>query len=180
MWTFVYTWYDISIYLRETSASRMKGFVPVEIPTKKYIKAYIVAQFGDRPLMNTDHNIGSMLYNILQRGTNDRRTQFSTKRYDANIKMYISRYTYETRGAHLNETNIKSFNVYIEREIKKTFRIYMDFFILIHPNFEANLPEVRRLVGIDVEAWNDDSIRKDYYRYRKRAGLPPLYKKSLR
>ena len=154
----------------------MKGFISVEIPTKRYIRAYIISRLGEKPLMNTDHNIGSKLHDVLQHTTNETKTRFSNKRYNAMIKVYISHYLYQHRGGFLNETNIKQFNLFVEREIKKDYRMCMDLFIRIHPSFEANLPEVRKIIGIDLEDWSDDSIKKDYYRYRKSAGLPLIYK----
>jgi hypothetical protein len=148
----------------------LKGYIPIEIPTKKYIKAYVKAQLGEHPMMSTTDNIGSKFYDLLEHETNERRTEFAYARYNAKMKLYVSYHTFYVRGAFLNETNIKSFNIYIEREIKKRFRHY------IHPNFSSNLPAVRRHLGIDIEAWDDDSMKKDYYRYRKKNNRPMLYK----
>ncbi len=92
--------------------------------------------------------------------------------------MYVNYHTFRQRGAYLHETNIKNFNTYIEREIKERFRFYMDFYIEILPSFESNLPTVRKKIGIDIEDWSDDSIRKDYYRYRLAAKKPLLYLKT--
>lgn len=154
----------------------MKGYIPIEIPTKKYIKAYVRAQLGENPMMSTEHNIGSKFYDLLQHETNERRTEFASARYNAKMKLYVSYHTFYQRGAFLNETNIKSFNIYLELQIKTRFRHYMDFYLEIYPNFSANLPAVRRHLGIDIEAWDDDSLQKDYYRYRKKNNRPLLYK----
>jgi len=156
----------------------MKGYIPVEIPTKRYIRAFVLAKFGDKPMMSTQHEIGSKFYDLLNHHTNERKSEFANIRYNSRLKLYVSYHTFRQRGANLNETNIKNFNIYIEREIKECFRFYMDFYIEILPSFEANLPVVRRKLGIDIEDWNDDSIRKDYYRYRKRTGKPALYAKT--
>jgi hypothetical protein len=154
----------------------LKGYIPIEIPTKKYIKAYVTAQLGEKPLMSTDHNIGSKFYDLLLHETNEDRTRFSNVRYNAKLKLYVSYHTFYHRGAFLNQTNIKFFNLFIEKEIKSKFRHYMDFYIEILPNFMANLPMVRSLLGIDIDAWDDDSMKKDYYRYRKRNNKSLLYK----
>jgi hypothetical protein len=157
----------------------MTGYIPVDIPTKKYIKAYIQHKLGEKPFLTTDTTIGAKLYDVLQHKTNERKTEFSNARYNTRLRIYISRYVYVTRGAFLNETNIKNFNIFVEAELKARFRDKMDFYISFLPSFEANLPEVRRIIGIDIESWSDDSIRKDYYRYRRKAGLPPLYSKNI-
>ena len=67
----------------------------------------------------------------------------------------------------------------MESYIKDQFYFLMDFYIEIFPSFEENLPQVRKLIGIDDEYWSDESMRKDYYRYRKESGKPLLYKKNI-
>lgn len=126
--------------------------------------------------MSTSHNIGAKFYDLLQHETNERRTEFANVRYNDQLKLYVSYHTFYQRGCYLNETQIKSFNLYLEREIKEKFRDYMDFYLEIHPNFMANLPAVRRKLGIDIWAWDDDSMKKDYYRYRIRNNRALLYK----
>lgn len=144
----------------------MKGYIPIEIPTKSYIRAYIISKLGEKPLMNTETNIGCKLYDLLHHTTNEQRTKFSS-RYNSKIRIYISYSLFYHRGGVMNETNIKHFNLFLEEEIKSRFRFIMDFYIDVHPGFEHNLPAVRRWLGIDIEAWSDDSMKKDYYRYRK-------------
>lgn len=154
----------------------MKGWVPVEIPTKKYIKAYIISQLGEKPMMNTSHPIGKKLEDVLQHKANEYKNRFSS-RYDCYVRIYISRRMFARRGAHLNETNIKNFNVFVELLIKHRFYQMMDDFNEVLSGFEVHLPEVRRRLCIDIESWSDDSMKKDYYRYRKSKGKPMLYRK---
>ena len=157
----------------------MKGYIPIEIPTKKYIKAYLLSELGEKPLMSTDNRIGSKLYDILCHTTNERRKEFSNVRYDSRLKIYVNHHVFNHRGGILNETNTKNFNLFVENEITERYRMYMDFYIQMMPSFEANLPQVRQHLGIDLEAWSDDSIKKDYYRYRVRNGMPLFYKSVL-
>lgn len=155
-------------------------YIPVEIPTKRYIKAYLTAHFGEKPLMNTDSIVGSKLYDLLQSKRNERKSEFASKRYNATVRLLVSFHTFHHRGANLNETNIKNFNLFVENLIKEQFRMYMDFYIDILPSFEANLPAVRQKLGIiHDDDWMDDSIKKDYYRYRISIGKPLLYKKNV-
>lgn len=156
----------------------MKGFVPVEIPTKKYIKAYIVAQLGEKPVLDTRHPIGRKIEDVLQHNTNEYKKKFST-RYNCIIRIYMSRRMFTRRGAYLNETNIKNFNLFVEYYIKQRFYELMDDFIEVLPSFEANLDEIRRRLGITIEDWSDDSMKKDYYRYRKKKSKPLFYKKTF-
>lgn len=152
--------------------------ISLELRTKPYVHAYLISQMGAKPVMNGKTNIGAMLLTLLQRapGKNDLK-MLSRERYSATTKVYISKHTYGHSGCHITDINLRAFNLYVEQELKKTFRTYMDMFILINPSFHDNLPGARKHIGVDFEDWNDDSIRKDYYRYRKAAGLPGLYKK---
>ncbi len=156
----------------------MKGFVPVDIPTKKYIKAYIIAKLGAKPLMVREGNtIGHKIYDLLEHSYRDQDCQFKSKHYTEVIRVYIPIRLYKNRGQYLNKTNIKNFNLFVEDELKDRFHYMMDDLIDILPNFLSNLPEVRRRLGIDIEDWSDDSMTKDYYRYRRYTNKRLLYSK---
>lgn len=129
-------------------------------------------------MMNTEHLIGHKLYDLLQHKTNEDKTDATNTRYNTKVRIYINMHVYKQRGANLNSTNIKNFNNFVERIIKDRYRFVMDFYINIFPSFEANLPYVRTLLGIDDDAWDGDSMKKDYYRYRALTGKPLLYKKK--
>lgn len=156
----------------------MKGYVAVDIPTKRYIKAFLIARLGEKPLMLVSDKFGNKLFDLLISKRNERKTSFSNFRYNTTIRIYINRYTFRLRGANLNESNIKTFNRYVEKEIKDQFYFLMDFYIEMLPSFSANLPQVRAKLGIDLEDWDDESMKKDYYRYRKATGKPLLYERG--
>lgn len=157
-----------------------KGYIPVDIPTKKYIKAYVRAQLGERPIMALDNHIGNKLQSLLKgKPTNEEKNRFASSRYNDVMRVYISRRTLRRKGCNLNETNIKEFNSYIECLVKYQFYFMMDFYSEVLPSFEGNLPQVRRMLKIDVEEWPDDSMKQDYYRYRKRTGKDPFYNKKI-
>lgn len=156
----------------------MNKCIPIEIPTKKYVKEYLIAKFGDKPLMNSRHNIGSKFYDLLQHKYTEDCNELPNVRYDTRLKLYVSQHTFRHRGVFINQIKVKSFNNFCETEIKMRFRHYMNFYIEIHPNFKASLHDVRRELGIDIEAWDDDSMQKDYYRYRKANKMPLLYKRE--
>jgi hypothetical protein len=157
----------------------MKGYIPVDIPTKTYIKAYIIAQLGEKPIMNQQHWIGCKLYDLLQHKVNERKEEYTNTRYKCTLRIYINKHIFKQRGANLNETNLKNFNNHVEKKIKDRFYELMDDRIEILAAFTTNLVDVRRKLGIDIEAWDDDSMRKDYYRHRLEEKLPPLYKKNV-
>ncbi len=158
----------------------MKGLIAVEIPTKKYIKAYVLSKLGDKPVLTvSSDSIGNKMYDVLQHKNNERKTDFKNSRYTEVLKIYIHIRTFKKRGAYLNHTNIRNFNLFIELEIKDRFHSLMDDLIELLPSFENNLPEVRRRLGIDIEDWSDDSMKKDYYRYRLKKNKSLLYNKTF-
>jgi hypothetical protein len=145
----------------------MKGFVSIDIPTKPYIKAYVIHKLGPQLVIrNNADTISSKLYDLLQHGTDEFASRPTSKMYTSKLRLFIPVQTFRKRGANINVTNLKNFNLFIEAEIKHWFYFIMDEYMSIHPNFMQNLPDVRRKLGIDLEAWSDDSMKKDYYRYR--------------
>lgn len=156
----------------------LKGYYALEIPTKKYIKAYIQYKFGEKPIINKGNHIGNKLYDLLKRQTAEFVFNFSSVQYNTSVTIFITNSAFYRRGGNLTEYDVKNFNLFIEEEIKRNYRMLMDILIDMRPSFEANLPEVRKRIGIDLEAWDTESIKKDYYRYRKRQGMPLLYKKD--
>lgn len=154
------------------------NYVPIEIPTKKYVKAFVFTQLGDHPRMSTDSVIGNKLFDVLQRSTNERRTEFPNKRYNCKMRVYVSLHTFRKQGANLNETNVQKFNLFCELLLKDKMRFLLDTFVALNNSFEKSLDQVREIMKIDDDDWETESIRKDYYRYRLRQKLPLLYEKS--
>lgn len=154
----------------------MKGYIGIDIPVKTYIKAFIIFEMGEVIKLSTgQHMISNKLYDLLEHRQNHQKT-LAPCSYGATLRIYISFETFRRRGHNLNHSNIRSFNKFCEKIIKFRFNTLMDDMIDVIPSFEANLPEVRRRIGIDIEAWSDDSMKKDYYRYRKKKNKPMLYK----
>ena len=151
--------------------------IPVVIPTKKYIRAYVISKFGDKPLMNTTHLFGSKFYDLLSHKVEDKDYLIRNRPvFNSEMKLYIPYCTFASRGGFISNQNMKIFNAFMEGNIKEHYRFCMDTLIEINPFFEENLKKVREIIGIDVEHWDSDSIKKDYYRYRKTNNLPLLYK----
>ena len=160
------------------------GYIPINIPTKKYVKAFIIAELGPNPKMKpNDMCIGAYLYDVMQYSTNERATSFQCKYYTEFIRVYIPISQFRKHGRNLNETNIKRFNLFVECLLKDRFFFFLDSMIETLPNFKANLPEMRRRFKITADQWGDSSIKQSYYRYRLKTGKAPaytgLYKKSV-
>jgi hypothetical protein len=144
----------------------MKGYIPVTIPTKKYIAAYLRKQYGKDVLIKRNSLIGNKLFDLLEHKTNHKCTEYGNGRHNTKIKIYIPIETFKRRGGFLNESNVMNFNLFLEYLVKTHFYNLMDILYDIHPAINQHLPYIRQSLGIDIEDWSDDSMRKDYYRYR--------------
>ena len=160
----------------------MKGYISIEIPVKPYSKAYILKQVNDTLVIRRGgHSIENKLFDLLEHKTNKENcSKYNLGDYKERIKAYISMRDFRDRGEALNESNLRNFNAYIEKKLKERMYELMDDAVEIFPSFEKNLPAIRRKLGIGIEAWSDDSIKKDYYRYRKKNNLPLLYKSNFK
>ena len=145
----------------------MRGYIAIDLPTKPYIKAYIIHRLGDAPKLRPDSSIGRKMYDILDRETNRHGYRKENFLYTVTIRVYISIETFRRRGGNLNETNLKAFNLFVETQIKEEYYRMMDDYMEVVSNFTAHLNEVRRKIGISDDEWSYDSMKKDYYRYRK-------------
>ncbi len=144
----------------------MKGYIPVDIPTKKYIRAYIFQQLTQKPLMNNDSLIGNKLLDLLHHRVNEQGSRITCKHYDCMVRVFISKYVFKQRGANLNATNTKNFNLFLQHMVKSQVRFLLDLFMKENNSFTKSLDKVREEMQIDIEEWDSDSIKKDYYRWR--------------
>ena len=111
-------------------------------------------------------------YELLNRPDINPQKEAASCNYGAKVKIFVSISIYRRRGCNLNNTNVKQFNRFVEGLLKHRYHRLMDDLIAIRPGFEVHLPVVRMRLGIDVEDWADDSMKKDYYRSRKKRNMP--------
>ena len=132
----------------------------------------MVKELGtEMKLSTSQHVIYNKLYDLLERKQDPDKLD-ATCNYNEKVTILISRAQFHKRGCNLNHTNIRSFNKFVEGMLKHRYHNLMDDLIAVRPGFERNLVIVRKRLGIDVEAWSDDSMKKDYYRSRLRRKMP--------
>lgn len=148
----------------------MKGYVSVVIPTKPYLKAWILNELGETPLMNYKHHIGSKLVDLLEYKRNWRPNDYSSKSYPAQLKVYINHHFFQKHGCHLNETNIIRFNSYLEEYFKSMVHWKLDVYVLLTQNIDASMELLRDHLQLDEDVFPYEVLKKDYYRYRKKKG----------
>ena len=154
----------------------MNGYFSVTLPTKKYIKACLVNQMGESPIMNSRSRFGGYFVDLLQRKTD--KFDPVNARYNTSLKVYINKHLYYQRGGNLLNKDIKKFNQFVEEDIKCRLHFLLDYYNLFQPGFEPHIAKVREKLGIDIEAWSDDSMKKQWYRYRKEEKKPLIYLKQ--
>lgn len=147
------------------------GLIPVDIPTKHYLKAYIQSKLGQKPVMTSTHHIGSKLIDLLNRHENYRRTRYVESAYPVKMRVYITRDAYKNKGGFLNETNIICFNNYIQSYFKEYMRDMLDIYLELTQSLEASIELMREMVGIEEDMFPYELVKKDYYRYRKKKGI---------
>jgi len=156
----------------------LRGYISVDIPVKRYTKAYIKNKLGEAIKLDRSqrHPVTEKLYDILEREATDPDRKRINLDYPVQVTFYLTISQFSRRGATLNHTNVKSFNAFCESLIKQRFYEVMDECWEVVPGFEKHLPYVRKVIGIDEESWSLDSMKKDYYRYRLLKGKEILKK----
>lgn len=149
----------------------MKGYVPVDVPTKPYIKAWMHAELGEKPVMSQSHHIGSKFVDLLERKSNYQKTIYSADHYPATVRVYINKHCFNKKGCHIHETNILAFNNYMESYLKSQVRFMLDVYFEMTKSVEASIEIMRDRIGIPEEHFPYDTVKKDYYRYRKSKGI---------
>lgn len=146
----------------------MKGYVPVDIPTKRYLCAWVHSKLGDKPVMSETHHIGSKLNDLLHCKRNFRRSEYSSKAYPVTMRVYINKNTYRNKGCNLHETNIIAMNSYMESLFKEHVHFFLDTYVELTESLEASVELLREKFGIDEDEFPYETIKKDYYRYRQK------------
>jgi hypothetical protein len=149
----------------------MKGYVPVEIPTKAYLKAWVHLELGEKPVMSQKHHIGSKLLDLLIHKRNYKQTEYKPHHYPVLMRVLINKHAFKNQGCNLNQTNIIKFNTYIESYFKSKMHWKLDFYMKVTQSVEASIELMRDDLGLDEENFPFDMIKQDYYRYRKEKGI---------
>ncbi len=156
--------------MKISTSLHCKKFVTIEIPTKPYCKQYIENKIGTNPIFINNREsdtVSKKFYDLLLITVNENKNRFVSDFYTAKLRIRIPLNVYKKYSKQINETNIKNFNLFVQAEIKDRFYFVMDVFQESLPCVHNNLPAARRHLGITADTWKDNSMLKDYYRYKK-------------
>ena len=169
---FYYIW-------RTHKAITMKGYISVDVPTKRYIKAWLIKNFGDRPAMTSSNLVGSMLHAFLNRHQDQRATMFATSIYESSVKLLIPYHVFKNHGHNLNKTNITDFNNFLQHLIKSDMRFYLDFYVEHGYKLKDAIDMVQVKLGLGEDDLPAETIQKDYFRYRQKKNMSMLKGKKV-
>lgn len=156
----------------------MNGFIPVEIPTKPYIRQHLINRMGTTLKVKSDSLIGHFLLHLMQRSVDDEATDFAAIGYTTTMKLYIPGSVFKNWGANLSKTNIKHFNLFVQNLVKEEMRFYLNFYIENNHGLDESIEMVQAKMELPDDVMSYDAIKKDFYRWRQRMGKPMLKGKN--
>jgi len=142
------------------------------IPVKPYVRKHLENKFGNPVMLRQDSAIGKYFYQLLEDPSRGRDRQYSE--YTDLVTIRIPEKVFLHRGCMLTDTNITNFNSFVEDQLKQHLRLMIDILL------EFNEVEIKEAILIVYHKFNLDetvlpyeTIKKDYYRYRKRSKAAP-------
>lgn len=153
--------------------------VGVLLKTKKHIKAYLISNFGEFPVIDSksifhNHFLFCLAHRLL-------RDMDKCIEYTESCKLYITRDDYERYGCWLNKKQAHLFNEHVDTMMKSEIVIRIQMHMEYNEKATLNsaiLDSLKRM-GLTDEDWNPESIVRYYHRYRQRKGMPLLYDKKI-
>lgn len=152
--------------------------VPVQLYTKKHIKAYLLNNFGPKPCIDSTHIFHNYLLLCFSHTLQLNIEQF-LKGHTEEMAIYITRSDYKNYGSWLNARQMHFFNRHVDQYMKDILFAKIDTFLEMDKKpvlKEAIYYGINNLKVTDDD-WEYETIVKSYYRYRTRNNLPLLYVK---
>lgn len=153
--------------------------VGVILKTNKHIKAYLISNFGDCPVIDSksvfhNHFLFCLTHRLVQH-------MDTVADYQESCKLYITKDDYERYGCWLNNKQAHLFNMHVDSMMKNEIVIRIQ--MILEYNSQATLSSAiydsLKRMGLTDEDWNPESITRYFHRYRQRKGLPLLYDKKI-
>lgn len=154
------------------------GTVPVDLKTKKHVKAYLLNNFGERPFIESTHIFHNFMILCLSHQLTYRNDE--VPEYPELMKIYITKKDYELYGCWMNPRQMQLFNGHVDFYMKSIMCVFIDVYLEYYPGSQLNkgIQHALQKMKITDEDWDTESITKYYYRYRNRTGGTLLYRKN--
>lgn len=167
----------MQLSLGSIKESTFLPFVKINIPTKRYLKAFLQNRFGEELLLSHHDPYGKCLYVLLSDNRKRKDMQPISGDYKEEMNVSLHRDAFRHYGFSISKTGVRAFNTFVEELFKEMVHSYIDGRLEVKPKLKDAIADMRIYFKIDDDDWDYESIKKDYYRYRKRNGKALLYEK---
>lgn len=152
--------------------------VSVQLHTKPHIRAFLHANFGERPIIDATHIFHNYLILCLSHSLTYRIPD--VPEYPVEMKIYITKNDYDRFGCWLNPRQMQLFNIHVDFYMKTLMAAHTDSYLMHKPNAKLKdaLEYAMKELGVSDEDWDLETVTKNYYRSRLRRKKPLLYKKE--
>jgi hypothetical protein len=152
----------------------MQGYIGIDLPTKRYIAAYIKCCLGEQPVISKQHVIGKQLLTMLQRTQNTDKCKYTNKHYNTTLRIHLDIWSFRTYGHNLHETNVKNFNLFVEDLMKEKLYLLLTMYLKLGHKLGESVDLARQDMGLTMEDWPDDGVLRAYHRWRQRNNMMML------
>lgn len=151
--------------------------ISVKLVTKAHIKAYLINNFGEKPLIDCKHIFHNYLLLCYSHSLTYKMDDLNRNSVEMNI--YITPDDYNRYGCWLNARQMHFFNCHAEDYMKSLVIAMADTYLEVHPQpkLKNALEYALRQIKLTDEDWDMETVTKFYYRHRKYTGKPLLYNK---
>lgn len=154
------------------------GTVPVDLKTKKHVKAFLLNNFGEKPFIESTHIFHNFLLLCLSHSLTYRINE--VPEYPEEMKIYITKKDYELYGCWMNPRQMQLFNSHVDFYMKSVMTVFVDVYLEFYPHrvLKDGIYHALAKMKITEDDWEFDAVKKYYYRYRTRNGGKLLYNKT--
>jgi len=156
------------------SKKNKKDRVTVCMPCKRYVKAYLLANFNSPDdnwdeivNLSADKELNDQFLNRLKRGDNHLSSRTKGTRYTEMVHIEISWDTFYRHGWMLTQGETLKFNQCLERRVKSMLYSYVSSLHAVGLPVSECINRFRKSTKISEFDWDTDSIRKDLQRHMK-------------
>lgn len=152
--------------------------VSVLLKTKKHIRAYLLNNFGEQPMIDSKHIFHNYL--LLCYSHTLTLNMHEMLKDTVDMKLYITPSDNQRYGCWLNARQMHFFNTHVDAFMKELLISKADSYLDLHhrPVLKDALAYALDYLKVTEDDWEWDTIVRHYHRSRERRGRPLLYKKE--
>jgi hypothetical protein len=123
----------------------------IKIPTKTYLKKFILQEVGTPLITPGEHPIQRFLYILLDKKKHDYNFKSIQRQYDDILEVSISYATYHQIGFSLSQENVIQFNDYVEQIFDKELFKFCQDFLKYHTVVQEGLQSMATMYDIKMQ-----------------------------